>query len=140
MGAVPVERNRILYFTRHSRDVDVDSETLEALHEFIIEVGDRLRFERNVFDTAITGYSLSEVIARTVGCRACLACTNDLKRGEFQNELKRVRTLADLLCDLSCAAGTEAAAGVFSFALRTVFSLLAPACLRPKQALRSGVV
>ena len=33
MGAVPVERNRILYFTRHCRDMDVDSEALEALHE-----------------------------------------------------------------------------------------------------------
>src|SRR5437588_9217809 len=36
MGTVPVERNRILYFTRHRPDADVDSETPEALHEFII--------------------------------------------------------------------------------------------------------
>src|SRR6516165_12389535 len=79
MGAVPVERYGILYFTRHRPDVNVDSETLEALHEFIIEVGDRLRFERNVFDTAITGLDyqlvMNEVkndIERSPSIRYCL--------------------------------------------------------------------
>ena len=78
MGAVSVERNGILYFTWHRPDVDVDSETLEALHEFIIEVGDRLRFERNVFDTAITGFDYQLVIdevkddiERSPGIRHC---------------------------------------------------------------------
>ena len=55
MGAVAVEWDRILDFTRHGPDVDVDAETLEALHELIIEVGDCLRFERNVLATAIAG-------------------------------------------------------------------------------------
>src|SRR5262249_18230070 len=67
MGAVPFERNRVLYFTRHSPDLDVDPETLEALHEFIIEVSDRLRFERNVFDTPIAGFNHQLVMDEVKG-------------------------------------------------------------------------
>ena len=62
MGAVPVERDRVLDFTRHGPDVDVDAKTAQALHELAIEVGNRHRFERKAFDTAIAGLDNQPVI------------------------------------------------------------------------------
>src|SRR6516165_11408397 len=62
MDAVPIERDRILNFTRHGPDVDVDAETAETLHEFAIEVGYRHRFEGNIFGTAITSFNKQPVI------------------------------------------------------------------------------
>src|SRR5215471_11557490 len=62
MDAVAIERDRVLDFTRHGPDVDVDAETAETLHEFVIEVGYRHRFEGKMLGMAITGFNKQPVI------------------------------------------------------------------------------
>jgi hypothetical protein len=62
MDAVLIEGDCVLNFAGHGPDVNVDANTMETIHKFVIEVSDRHRFERDAFDTAITGLDYEPVI------------------------------------------------------------------------------